>query len=335
MDHAVFMRQALRLAQQAKGRTWPNPLVGCVLVKDGKIIAEGYHRQAGQAHAELDAINQASAPITGATAYVNLEPCCHTNKRTPPCAQRLIAEGIKTVVIANTDPHPEVNGRGVAMLREAGIEVITGILAHEGELLNEVFFYNQRAHKPFVHLKLAGTLDGRIAMADGQSQWITGEAARLHAHQLRAMHMAIAVGAETLRRDDPQLTVRLPGYDGPQPVRLVFSRSGNLPEAAKIFRDADGRRSQRIGDPDLDAVLAGLYEQGIVNLLVEGGAGLAGSFLAGGHVQRISHYLNPSYLGQGKSAVTDYGLKELSQRIHLKHVEYTPLGEDFLITGRV
>lgn len=335
MEHADYMRQAMRLALQAKGQTWPNPMVGCVIVKDGAVIAEGFHRRAGEAHAELDAINNAIAPVRGATAYVNLEPCCHLHKRTPPCAQRLIAEGIKTVVIANLDPHPAVSGGGIALLREAGTEVITDVLVQEGELLNEVFFHNQRTQKPFVHLKFAGTLDGKIAMANGQSQWITGQAARLHAHRLRAEHMAIAVGAQTLRQDDPQLNVRLPGYVGPQPVRLVFSRTGDVPKTAQAFSDADAARTQLLVNPDLDAALTELYRQGIVNLLVEGGAGLAGSFLAGGHVQRISHYLNPSYLGQGKSALDDYGLTDLSQRIRLKHVEYTALGEDLHITGRV
>ncbi|MBP6533875.1 MAG: bifunctional diaminohydroxyphosphoribosylaminopyrimidine deaminase/5-amino-6-(5-phosphoribosylamino)uracil reductase RibD [Arenimonas sp.] len=335
MEHADYMRQAMRLALQAKGQTWPNPMVGCVIVKDDAVIAEGFHRRAGEVHAELDAINNAIAPVRGATAFVNLEPCCHLHKRTPPCAQRLIAEGIKTVVIANVDPHPAVSGGGIALLREAGIEVITDVLAQEGELLNEVFFHNQRTQKPFVHLKLASTLDGKIAMADGQSQWITGQAARQHAHRLRAEHMAIAVGAQTLRQDDPQLNVRLPGYTGPQPVRLVFSRTGDVPKTARAFSDADATRTQLLINPDLDAALAELYRQGIVNLLLEGGAGLAGSFLAGGSVQRISHYLNPSYLGQGKSALDDYGLTDLSQRIRLNHVEYTALGEDLYITGRV
>ncbi len=299
-------------------------MVGCVIVKDGAVIAEGFHRQAGEAHAELDAINNATASVARRHAYVNLEPCCHCNKRTPPCAQRLIAEGIKTVVIANVDPHPAVSGAGIALLREAGIEVITDVLAQEGELLNEVFFHNQRTQKPFVHLKLASTLDGKIAMADGQSQWITGEAARLHAHRLRAEHMAIAVGAETIRQDNPQLTVRLPGYNGPQPLRLVFSRTGDLPKSASVFSDADAARTRLVGQSGLwMRPWPSCTSKASSICLLEGGAGLAGSFLAGGHVQRISHYLNPSYLGQGKSALDDYGLRDLSQRIRLKHVEYS------------
>ena len=335
MEHADYMRQAMRLAQKAKGRTWPNPMVGCVVVKDCEIIAEGWHAKAGQAHAELDAINNAKVSVQSATLYVNLEPCCHSNKRTPPCAQLLIAEGIKTVVIANQDPHPEVSGRGIAMLREAGIEVITDVLASDGELLNEVFFHNQRWQRPFVHLKLASTLDGKIAMPSGQSQWITGQAARLHAHQLRAEHMAIAVGAQTIRQDNPRLTVRLENTSGPQPIRLVFSHSGNLPESAHVFNDEYSARTRIYGNRPLSEVLDELYQHGIVNILLEGGAGLASAFLADGHVQRISHYLNPSYLGQGISALNDYGLLDLSQRIHLKHVEYTALGEDFHLTGRV
>jgi diaminohydroxyphosphoribosylaminopyrimidine deaminase/5-amino-6-(5-phosphoribosylamino)uracil reductase len=239
------------------------------------------------------------------------------------------------VVIANLDPHPAVSGRGIALLREAGIEVITDVLAPEGELLNEVFFHNQRAKKPFVHVKLASTLDGRIAMANGQSQWITGEAARQHAHQLRAEHRAIAVGAQTIRQDNPQLTVRLENYAGSQPIRLVFSHSGNLPASAHVLCDEHAAETRIIGNRPLDEVLDELYQQGIVNILLEGGAGLASSFLAAGQVQRISHYLNPSYLGQGKSALDDYGLTDLQQRLRLKHVEYTVLGDDIHLTGRV
>lgn len=335
MEHADYMRQAMRLALQAKGQTWPNPLVGCVIVKHGEVLAEGFHFKAGQAHAERDAINNANGSVSGATLYVNLEPCCHSNKRTPPCAHLLIAEGIKTVVIANQDPHPEVSGRGITMLREAGIEVITDVLAQEGELLNEVFFHNQRTQKPFVHLKLASTLDGKIAMSNGESQWITGQAARQHGHQLRAEHMAIAVGAQTIRQDNSRLTVRLPSYTGAHPIRLIFSHSGNLPESAHVFNDEYSARTRIYGNRPLSDVLDELYQQGIVNILLEGGAGLASAFLADGYVQRISHYLNPSYLGQGKSALDDYGLMDLSQRIHLKHVEYTALGEDFHLTGRV
>ncbi len=335
MQHADYMRQAMRLAQQAKGHTWPNPMVGCVIVKHGEVLAEGFHSKAGQAHAERDAINNANGSVAGSTLYVNLEPCCHSNKRTPPCAQLLISEGIKTIVIANQDPHPEVSGRGIALLREAGIEVITDVLAQEGELLNEVFFHNQRTQKPFVHLKLASTLDGKIAMPNGQSQWITGQAARQHAHQLRAEHMAIAVGAQTIRQDNPRLTVRLPSYAGAHPIRLIFSHSGNLPESAQVFTDEYAANTRVYGNQPLGEVLDALYQQGIVNILLEGGAQLASAFLAEGHVQRISHYLNPSYLGQGISALNDYGLMDLSQRIHLKHVEYTALGEDFHLTGRV
>ncbi|HWS40113.1 MAG TPA: bifunctional diaminohydroxyphosphoribosylaminopyrimidine deaminase/5-amino-6-(5-phosphoribosylamino)uracil reductase RibD [Arenimonas sp.] len=335
MNHDAFMRRAFDLAQQAKGKTWPNPMVGCVIVKDGEIIAKGWHAKAGLAHAELDAIQNATRSVQGATLYVNLEPCCHSNKRTPPCAQRLIAEGIKTVVIANQDPHPDVSGRGIDLLREAGIEVITDVLAEQGELLNEVFFHNQRTQHPFVHLKMASTLDGKIAMDNGQSQWITGEQARMHAHQLRAQHMAIAIGAQTLRADNPKLTVRLPEYSGAQPMRIVFSRSGQLPLDAHVFNDANHAQTRVYTNTSIDEALKELYQQGIANVLLEGGAGLASSFLRENHVQRISHYLNPSYLGQGISALSDYGLQDLVQRISLKHVEYTALGEDFYLTGRV
>ena len=335
MNHDVFMRRAFDLAQQAKSKTWPNPMVGCVIVQDGEIIAEGWHAKAGLAHGELDAIQNATRSVQGATLYVNLEPCCHSNKRTPPCAQRLIAEGISTVVIANIDPNPEVSGKGIAVLREAGIKVITDVLAEQGELLNEVFFHNQRSQRPFVHLKIASTLDGKIAMNNGQSQWITGEPARMHAHQLRAEHMAIAIGAQTLRTDNPKLTVRLPEFTGAQPMRIVFSNSGQLPKDAHVFTDENRDNTRVYINKDLDEILEELYQQGIVNVLLEGGAQLASAFLGENHVQRISHYLNPSYLGQGKSAINDYGLTDLSRRIQLKHVEYSVLGEDFYLSGRV
>ena len=335
MDHAVFMRRAMALAQQARGRTWPNPMVGCVIVRDGRILAEGLHTKAGQAHAEAEALARATESVAGATLYVNLEPCCHTAKRTPPCAQALIRAGIAQVVIANIDPNPAVSGGGIALLREAGIEVITGVLAEEGERLNEVFFHRQRTGLPFVHLKLASTLDGRIAMPDGRSRWITGEQAREHAHRLRAEHDAIAVGAGTLRADNPQLNVRLPGYDGPHPQRIIFSRGGQLPETAQVFTDADAARTRVFIDTPLPEALAALAGDGICNLLLEGGAGLAASFVQAGLVQRVSHYLNPSYLGEGLPALAGYGLTEISHRLHLKHVEYSPLGDDLVLTGRL
>ena len=335
MDHAGFMGRALELARQARGRTWPNPMVGCVIVRDGRVLSEGFHAEAGQAHAEADALARASEPVDGATLYVNLEPCCHTHKRTPPCAQALIRAGIARVVIANIDPNPAVSGGGIALLREAGIEVITGILAEDGERLNEVFFHRQRSGLPFVHLKLASTLDGRIAMPDGQSQWITGEAARAHAHQLRAEHAAIAIGAGTLRTDNPRLTVRLPGFERQQPQRIIFSRSGKLPADAHVFTDADAARTRVFAGTPLPEALAMLAEDGVCNLLLEGGAGLAASFLQAGLVQRVSHYLNPSYLGDGLPALAGYGLTELSHRLHLKHVEYSPLGDDLVLTGRL
>ena len=196
-----------------------------------------YHYHLGLAYLKGGDVRQGRAALARALA---LKPDAQTSAD----AQRLIAEGVKRVVIANEDPNPSVSGRGVAMLREAGIEVITGVLADDGEQLNEVFFHNQRTGLPFVHLKLAGTLDGRIAMPDGQSQWITGPEAREHAHRLRASHMAIAVGAGTVRKDDPALTARLPGYDRPQPVRVVFSRSGDIPPDCRVLSDADAGRTR-------------------------------------------------------------------------------------------
>ena len=195
-----YMRECFQLAKKALGKTSPNPLVGCVIVKDQKVIARGYHKKSGLPHAEIEALNSSKEPIAGSTLYCNLEPCCHTNKKTPPCAQRLVQEKPSRVVIANLDPNPEVAGKGVKLLRENGIEVLTGVLEEQGELLNEVFFTAMRKQRPFIHLKWAQGLDGRTALPNGSSKWITGEKARLRVHKERELYDAIVIGKKTFRR---------------------------------------------------------------------------------------------------------------------------------------
>lgn len=350
MSDINFIHRTFELAKLGLGKTWPNPLVGAVIVKDGKIIGEGYHHQYGHDHAEVDAIKNATESISGSTIYVNLEPCCHTNKQTPPCAQRLIKEGFKKVVICNLDPNPEVNGKGVELLRSHGIEVTHGVLALEGEELNEVFFHAQRTKLPFVHLKIASTLDGKIALPSGESQWITGEIARSHVHFERSQHQAVVVGAETLRTDNPTLNVRLPNYTGKQPSRIVFTKSGNLPKEAKLFTDENKAQTLiftesilKIDFPsdqvfqieNLPDALIILFAKKIVNLYLEGGSNLAASFLQAGLVNKVSYYLNPSFLGEGKDSVSSLGLSKLSERPKLKNPTSVWLGEDLLISGRI
>lgn len=350
MNSEDLIRRTFDLARRGLGATWPNPLVGAVIVKDGRIIAEGHHHRHGLDHAEVDALKNATESVEGATVYVNLEPCCHTNKLTPPCAQRLIAEKVKKVVICNLDPNPFVNGKGASLLREAGIEVEFGVLSEEGEALNEAFFHSQRNKKPFIHLKMATTLDGRIALPSGESQWITGERAREHVHLLRSHHQGIIVGAGTARKDNPKLTVRLPSYNGPQPWRIVFTESGNLDQELHLLSDELSEKTlvytmkkPRFNHPathvievtSLDEALRDLFERKLINLMLEGGSNLATSFLQAGLVNRVSLYLNPSFLGAGPSAIGDLGLEQLALRPKLKNTQSEWIGDDLYLTGRL
>lgn len=327
------MRRTFELARKGHGKTWPNPLVGSVIVKDGKVIGEGFHEYYGGDHAELAAIKNSSGPVRGATVYVNLEPCCHTNKQTPPCAQRLIQEGIKKVVICNLDPNPNVNGKGVSLLREAGIEVEHGLLEEEGEKLNEVFFLSQRKKRPFIHLKMASTLDGKIALPDGESKWITGEKAREHVHELRSYHQAVMVGGETVRKDNPRLNIRLTSFDGTQPFRVVISRRQDFPEGTYLFTDELKERTLVFSS--IEEAMEGLYQRKIINVLLEGGPTLAASFLQKKLVDRVGLYLNPSFMGDGLSVLAGFSVNKLSERPRLSGMESRWIGEDLYLTGRL
>ncbi len=236
MDHAYYMKKVFELAKQGIGLVSPNPLVGSLIVKDSQIIGAGFHERYGQFHAELNAIVSAKQPLKGATLYCNLEPCCHTNKQTPPCAQRIIKEGISRVVIANRDPNPEVNGGGIALLKQMGIEVIENICQEEGELLNEVFFTFHRKKRPFIHLKYAQTLDGNIACSSGDSKWITHENARKKAHEMRLKYDAILIGAGTLVADNPALTIRFIESEKKCPKKASFLIAVRFPAFANSVR---------------------------------------------------------------------------------------------------
>jgi len=293
-----MMRRCFTLAQ--KGRRWvhPNPMVGAVIVKNGQIIGEGFHRYFGGPHAEVEAFNNAQEDVSGATLYCNLEPCCHTNKKTPPCTPLIISKKIKRVVVCNIDPNPEVSGKGLQQLRAAGIEVQEGLLREEGEQLNRFFFTAMRKKRPFVTVKSAHSLDGYIARQKGRQTWLTSNRAIRFVHGLRAEHDAVLVGAGTVRSDDPRLTVR--HARGPQPWRIILSANLEIPPGAHVF--SDGRQARTIvftrdatseakisrwqtagiqvyrlpetenGKVAFSALLKTLYRQfGIASLLVEGG----------------------------------------------------------------
>ncbi|MFN3260921.1 MAG: bifunctional diaminohydroxyphosphoribosylaminopyrimidine deaminase/5-amino-6-(5-phosphoribosylamino)uracil reductase RibD [Pikeienuella sp.] len=299
-----WMAAALAVAKRGLGRVWPNPAVGCVIVSDGRLVGRGWTQPGGRPHAEVMALAGAGAAARGATAYVSLEPCAH-HGRTPPCADALASAGITRVVAPMEDPDPRVSGRGFARLREAGLAVDIGLMATEGEAANAGFLMRQRAGRPRVTLKLAATLDGRIATASGESRWISGPEARARAHLLRATHDAILVGSGTARADDPALDVRLPGLEGRTPQRVVLDVDLSLPstlrlargappawrlcaapgsaewgEAIPVGRGADGRL-------DLFAALRALGERGVTRLLCEGGGRLAAALVRAGLADEI------------------------------------------------
>jgi diaminohydroxyphosphoribosylaminopyrimidine deaminase / 5-amino-6-(5-phosphoribosylamino)uracil reductase len=350
------MRLALRLAQRGLGRVWPNPAVGCVIVDArGAIAGQGWTQDGGRPHAETEALRQAGVLARGATAYVTLEPCAHQGQ-TGPCAEALLAAGVTRVVSACEDPDPRVAGRGHARLREGGVEVLTGVLQSEARAVNAGFLSRIQKQRPFVTLKLASTLDGKIALPSGESKWITGEAARAHAHLVRAQHDAVLVGIGTVLADDPELTCRLPGVDHRRLIRIVADSRARLPTASKLAQGATrqpvwlltGLKAQtaqlqasnvRIipvaapeGQLDLKEALRALAEAGLTRLLVEGGARLASSLLKSGLADQLLWYRAPSVMGDGASAVSGLGVGRLAEMPRVMRKETIRLGEDVLET---
>lgn len=300
MSNDYFMQKCFKLALKALGNTSPNPLVGCVIVKNNKIVATGYHQKSGTAHAELDAINNTTESLQGATLYCNLEPCCHLNKKTPPCAQRIIKEGITKVVISNLDPNPEVAGKGVNLLRENGIEVITGVLEHEGAILNEVFFTHITKERPFIHLKWAQTIDGKIATKSHDSKWITSVESRQRVHFERSCYDAVAVGAKTAIKDNPELTIRIKDQQTYSKKRIVFTKGlQELPSDLKLFTDQYSKNTIVKDLSNLSQALKELYLDGIKSIYIEGGAQTLNLFLEKQLFDRISVYIAPKILGDG------------------------------------
>ena len=357
------MRAALALARRGLGTVWPNPAVGCVIVsEDGRVVGRGWTQPGGRPHGETEALRRAGEAACGATAYVCLEPCCHWG-RTPPCSDALIAGGVRRVVVALEDPDPRVAGEGVRRLRAAGLAVDVGLCAAEAGEINAGFFCRLRLGRPLLTLKLAASLDGRIATRLGESQWITGPPARERAHALRAAHDAIMVGTGTVIADDPQLTCRLPGLTHRSPVRVVIDRHLRIPPTMRLIADArdvatwvltlpsaDPARRQALLDrgveiveiepgPDgvigLDAALRVLGERGITRLLVEGGGQLAAALVRAGLVDRLVWVHAPMVIGgDGMPAVARFGLDRLVAAPSFERLSTETVGADVLTVFR-
>ena len=361
MSDDLWMAQALALASLGEGTTRPNPLVGCVVVKNGVVVGRGFHRAAGEPHAEILALAEAGTRAHGATLYVNLEPCAH-HGRTGPCSLAIVRAGIRRVVAAAGDPNPLVDGRGFSALRAAGIDLSEGVLEAEALALNAAFLSTHRRRRPYVTLKAAQSLDGRISAAAGSSTWVTGEAARRYAHRLRFRHDAILVGAETVRRDDPRLTVRLPGIDAAR-RRVVLAPRLRLDPAARIFerRDAEPRTRVYVGSScaapdvarlrdvadvvrvsedanglDLRAVLADLCDVGVQALLIEGGGKTSGAFLLAGLVDEIVLFIAGTLMGAGDATpVVDVpAVSEPGRAWRIAPLSFIPMGSDVVLVGR-
>ena len=360
MDDLYYMQKALLLARKGTGRVSPNPRVGAVLVKDNRIIGKGYHAYFGGPHAEINALSRLSTEKkAGSTLYVNLEPCTYYGK-TPPCTDAIIQAGIRRVVVGITDPNPLVSGRGLAQLRKAGIEVSTGILEEASRQINEAFCKYITQKKPFVTMKIAQTLDGKIATSDGLSKWISGETSRKFVHRLRREHDAVLVGINTIMNDDPELTVRsVPGLGG---IRMVLDSHLRILLDAKILKNQETQKtiivSTKEADPDkinilrkmgvsvwilnpnkehrvdMKALLKRLAKSGIASMLIEGGKEVFTSILNVREIDRLIIFLAPKLFGSGIDAIGDLGIRSPSDAFSFKEIHWRRYGSDMMFDGR-
>ncbi|HVL99279.1 MAG TPA: bifunctional diaminohydroxyphosphoribosylaminopyrimidine deaminase/5-amino-6-(5-phosphoribosylamino)uracil reductase RibD [Egibacteraceae bacterium] len=326
-DDERWMRRALALAERGRGTTSPNPLAGCVLVRERTVVGEGFHAVAGGPHAEVEALDTAGELAAGATAYVTLEPCDH-HGRTGPCSQALLDAGVSRVVAAIADPHPQAGG-GADRLRARGVDVEVGVCADAAARQNEVFLHGLAHARPFVILKAAMSIDGRIAAPDGTSQWLTGEAARARAHALRAEVDAVLVGSGTVLADDPLLTVRLPGHDGPQPLRVVLDRRGRVPAVARVL---DGTAPSLVLDTDPAGTCKALWDRDVRSVLVEGGAQVAAAFLDAGLVDKLVVHLAPLMLGSRARPLVESGPSTLTEASRWTLADVDHAGDDVILT---
>jgi len=354
-----YMKLALELAAKAADRTYPNPMVGAVIVRNGRIIGKGYHKRAGGDHAEIAAIKSARSGLAGSEMFVTLEPCDHYGK-TPPCTDAIIASGIKKVTLAMADPNPLTGGRGIKKLGEAGISVVTGLCEEEARDINRKYIKYIRTGLPYITVKLAQTLDGKIAARDGSSKWITAEGSRTLVKKMRSDFDAIMVGANTVRKDDPSLLAS--GHAAEKPRRIIVDSSLGISVRSKLIKTleeapliigvtgkAPSGKVEKIsnmrnvevikvrnrgGRVDLKAFLKKVADRGIVNILVEGGGELAGSLLDEGLADEWIFFISPKILGGSNSSVTGRGAASIKYALGLEKVTLERSGEDILIRGR-
>lgn len=363
MNDTFFIRRTLALAARARGKTSPNPMVGAVVVRGNSVVAEGYHKKAGTPHAEAVAIDKAGGRAKGATLYVSLEPCCHKDKRTPPCTQKIISSGIKKVVIAMEDPNPKVSGKGVRELRKAGISVVTGILNEKAKEMNEYYIKHITTGMPFVVLKVAMTLDGKIATPEGESKWITGEKARRLVHRLRGEVDGLLTAIGTVKADNPRLTCRTGSNESPlriiidpdleieldscvlecPPETIIITRklqSGSNRRARENKKNIIlGRKVQLLeyeGEKvDLPLLMKHLGGKGIISVLVEGGSSLNSYCLESGIVDKVMFFIAPKIIG-GRASVASVGgaaFRRLSEAHMIRDMKTRRIGDDLLVEG--
>ena len=361
LNDEYYMKMALRLAQRGLGKTSPNPMVGALIVKNGKVIGQGYHKRFGGPHAEINAIREAKDDLNGATLYVTLEPCCHKGKKTPPCLDTLLKYNWKRVVIGTVDPNPRVNGKSIDILKRKGIETKVGVLQEECQRLNEAYFKYIQTGIPFVTLKFAQTLDGRIATSSGESRRRSSEPSLKWAHRLRSLHDAILVGVGTVLKDDPQLTVRL--VKGRNPLRIVADSRLRIPLSSKILKDleiaptviaatsqADIEQTFALsvmgievltieedseGTVDLKDLLRKLGDKNISSVLVEGGATTITSFIRQGLADKVIAIVAPKIMGKGVEVVGDLGILKVGRALKLSFDKVYRRGEDLIIEASI
>jgi len=363
MDDQQFMLMALELARKGEGFTAPNPMVGAVVVKDGRVVGAGYHQRAGGPHAEVNAIDVAGSQAKGATLYVTLEPCNHTG-RTPPCTRKIIEAGIQRVVFAMHDPNPAVAGGGAEFLKQLGVRVTAGVCREQAQKLNEAFVKYVVSGRPFVIAKCAATLDGRIATRTGDSKWVTGEEARRFVHRLRHAVDAILVGVNTVRTDNPSLTTRLPGGPGKDPVRIILDTHLSIPPDAGLLRQASDsdtilvageavgadkkaalehpgvrvlESALKNGMIDMHALMQQLGAMKITSVLIEGGSRVLASAFAAGIVDKIFFFYAPKILGgdDGVPICRGRGAEFMRESIAVANIEVHRFGDDVLIEGYI
>ncbi|MEW6715261.1 MAG: bifunctional diaminohydroxyphosphoribosylaminopyrimidine deaminase/5-amino-6-(5-phosphoribosylamino)uracil reductase RibD [Nitrospirota bacterium] len=359
MNNSIFMKKALRLAAKGTGRTSPNPMVGAVIVRDGKIIAGDYHRRSGTPHAEILALRKAGKLAKDATLFINLEPCCHTDKKTPPCTNAIIESGLRKVIVAMTDPNPKVSGKGIKTLKSAGIDVEVGLMEPEAKRLNESFAKFITKREPFIILKAAQSLDGKIATASGESKWITGDKARQYVHKLRNEVDAIMAGIGTVIADDPSLDCRIRG--GRNPYRIIVDSHLKIPLNAKILKHKDQKTmiattkvadrkkinsiiktghkvltvKSNAGMVDLNSLMKELGRLEITSVMIEGGSSLNASALSGGIVDKVIFFCAPKIIGGVNSIPSVGGISPASLKkiVKVKDLQGKRVGDDFMFEG--